>query len=453
MSLFSGLGCAGPSAHTDLLSATPDNLTSQRSLIEEIKRRGRACVISKNYPDADTLYGKGIDVLSSMLKVGGGDGVEDETSKKDMAVLYSNRSLVRMQMGKIAEALEDADRAINCDPTYVKAHWRRGQASNACGNTEEALAAFERAVELEPNNKALRKEVQNAKARKEREEKLLAEKASDDYVDPAAEGSSENNDVVTTDVRKETNAAKKEEKKQQAATSKAVTETDGSLFTKSDHVRGYKIRSDGKKTSYFDREISDDAKKLIGDIAPKKLDANNTPSTDTNDFAPKPIAAAEGKSAWNTAGTWEERDVTPWATETLTAALLTAEYVLPDGSPSPGARAVVSNVSKLEGHASYATVRGTKKYIYEFAFTIKWALTLGGDDDAQQQTCRGEMTFPDVDGTVELGEGYDIVNYHVDGSSPAGTGPLLDRFVRDGGLREAVHGAIDDWVKLFRATY
>jgi activator of HSP90 ATPase len=149
-------------------------------------------------------------------------------------------------------------------------------------------------------------------------------------------------------------------------------------------------------------------------------------------------------------GTWEERDVTPWAKESLTNALLSVEYILPPTSPSPGSHAVVSKVTKLDGHASYATVRGKKRYIYEFDLTIKWILTLGEDHSL---SCHGEMTFPDIDGTIELGEGYDIVNYSVEGSSPPGTGPLLDRFVRDGGLRDAVHTAIDDWVRLFRNTY
>mmetsp|Transcript_11879 Transcript_11879/g.25726 ORF Transcript_11879/g.25726 Transcript_11879/m.25726 type:complete len:450 (-) Transcript_11879:189-1538(-) len=449
MSLYSGLGGGGgPSAHADILSANPDNSSSRVALVEEIKRRGRACVVSKNYPDADSLYGKGIDVLSSAL--GGDNSDESEAAKKDVAILYSNRSLVRMQMGKVAEALEDADAAVRCDPSYVKAHWRRGQASNACGNLGEALESFERALALEPTNKALKKEVQNARKKKEEEEKMLAEAAA------AVDGNAEE-DVAMEDAPKtDASATKKDAIKGTKATTKPVTntatattvkETDTSQFTKSDHVRGYKIRSDGKKTSYFDREISDDAKKLIGDIAPKKLDASGGCG---NDLAPKPIAAVDGTSAWNKAGTWEERDVTPWAKETLTASLLTAEYVLPDGSPSPGAHAAVSKVSKLDGHASYATVRGKKRYIYEFSLTIKWVLTLGDD---HKRTCHGEMTFPDVDGTVEHGEGYDIVKYSVDGSSPAGTGPLLDRFVRDGGLRDSVHKVIDDWVRLFRATY
>lgn len=439
-------------AHSDILTANPDNLSSERALIEEIKRRGRACVITKNYPDADSLYGKGIEVLSSMLKntkEGDDNSNEVETSQKDIAIFYSNRSLVRKQMGKIVEALEDADFAVEHDPTYVKAHWRRGQASNACGNLSEALVSFEKALELDPNNKALKKEVQSVMEKKEQEEKMMAAAlaAVGENDGGAAEGSAEEEDVVMKSAPKTNTTIKKDEtvKKstKQPSAESTVKETDKSAFSKSDHVRGYKIRSDGTKTSFFDREISDDAKKLIGDIAPKKLEPNNA-------SAPKPIAAGDGKSAWNTAGTWEERDVTPWAKETLTALLLTAEYILPDGSPSPGAHSIVSKVSKLDGNASYATVRGKKKYIYEFALTIKWVLTLGDD---HTKTCHGEITFPDIDGTVELGEGYDIVDYRVDGSSPVGTGPMLDRFVKNGGLRDSVHKAIDDWVRLFRATY
>ena len=306
MSLYSSLGSGGPSAHSDILTASPTTVSSQRGLIEEIKRRGRACVIAKNYPDADAIYGKGVEVLLSMIS-NGGDEKEVETSNKDVAILYSNRSLVRMQMGKVTEALEDADEAVSHDPTYVKAHWRRGQASNACGNTGLALTSFEKALELDPSNKALKKEVQNAKEKKETEERLLKE-AAEAKEKEAAEGGSAESDVEMKEAPKTTTTTKKEESKPKKelphatsskdakSTSETVNETGDSEFTKSDHVRGYKIRSDGKKTSFFDREISDDAKKLIGDIAPKKL------GEASNDFAPKPIAAAEGTSVWNTAG-------------------------------------------------------------------------------------------------------------------------------------------------------
>ncbi len=438
MSLGMGMGFGGgPSAHTDVLSASPEDVPSKLRLVEEIKSRGRRCVGCKAYPDAASLYTKGIEVLSSISG--------DESAKKDSAILYSNRSLVLLNMGKVSEALESADSAVENDPSYVKAHWRRGQACNAIGNNADALASFEKALSLEPANKTLKREVEAAKVKKEQEEKLLAaakeaKEAEAEVAEPPKAAAPAKKDAVKPASSTKSTASAK------PSNNDVKEDGDTDLFTKSDHVRGYKIRSDGKKTSFFDREISDETKQLIGDIAPKRIDSNNP----TEDNAPKPLPVAEGTSAWNKAGTWEERDVTSWAKETLEAALLTAEYVLPEGSPSPGARATVSKVSKFEGHASYATVRGKKRYIYEFAFTLDWVLTLGDD---HTKTCHGKVTFPDVDGTVELGDGYDIVDYHVDGSSPAGTGPLLQRFVRDGGLRESIHNKIDDWVRLLRATY
>ena len=142
MSLYAtGGGIGQPSAHSDILTVdNPTTQASRASLIDEIKRRGRACVISKNYHDADALYGKGIEILS--LVIGGHDDDEGEdvtTCKKDIAIFYSNRSLVRLSMNKVTEAMEDANLAISNDGTYIKAHWRRGQACNAAGSTNEAL--------------------------------------------------------------------------------------------------------------------------------------------------------------------------------------------------------------------------------------------------------------------------------------------------------------------------
>ena len=286
MSLYSGLGA--PSAHSDVLTASPDTTDSKQALVEEIKRRGRATVGSKSYPDADALYAKGIEILSSIVD-------EDENAKKDLAIMHSNRSLVRLQMGKVAEALEDADEAVKFDPSYVKGHWRQGQAFTACGNSSSALNSFEKALKLEPENKALKKEVQAARERKEQEEKLME-------ATPASSDS--NMEIDGSDALEDAPKVKSESDKQ--TTSKPSTRSslkdddkeDESVFTKSDHVRGYKIRSDGKKTSYFDREISDEVKAMIGDIAPKKIDPNKPA---TADFAPKPLAV-EGTSAWNKAG-------------------------------------------------------------------------------------------------------------------------------------------------------
>ena len=51
------------------------------------------------------------------------------------------------------------------------------------------------------------------------------------------------------------------------------------------------------------------------------------------------------------------------------------------------------------------------------------------------------MTFPDFDGTCELGEGYDMVHYEVQHDTPASLRPILDRFVQAGGLRDALRSS------------
>ncbi len=50
--------------------------------------------------------------------------------------------------------------------------------------------------------------------------------------------------------------------------------------------------------------------------------------------------------------TWEERDVTSWARETLIASLLRAPYVLPNESPSPGSRCSIFDIRCFEGRWS-----------------------------------------------------------------------------------------------------
>ena len=76
--------------------------------------------------------------------------------------------------------------------------------------------------------------------------------------------------------------------------------------------RGYKVRADGSKTTYFNNDLDDEAKALIGDIRPKRVD---------NAGVEEAAAGAAGKiagSSWNVAGTWESRNMTEWGRGRLT---------------------------------------------------------------------------------------------------------------------------------------
>merc|ERR1719352_1790754 len=88
-------------------------------------------------------------------------------------------------------------------------------------------------------------------------------------------------------------------------------------------MRGYKTTSDGKTTSYFHTEITDEAKELIakqGFGKPQKLD--------------QPIEEKEAKgggSSWNKAGTYEERGQIKWVKTQLPQALKDLKFDLPQG--------------------------------------------------------------------------------------------------------------------------
>ena len=230
---------------------------------------------------------------------------------------------------------------------------------------------------------------------------------------------------------------------------------DEKIFTKSDNVRGYKIVN-GKKTSYFHNELSEEAKNLIGDIAPKKLEGLETAMASTASNGPP-----NGASAWNKAGTWEEKDLTQWAKTTLQEHIEQATYVLPDSSPAPGAEVTVTKVTTIDGHASCALARGKKRYIYEFMVKLEWRLQGKNPESTSSSSsavgggldCTGSLAFPDIDGTIELGEGYEMHQFVVDAVSDNSLRPLIERFVQRGGFHESLNNAIDDWVRRFKSEY
>lgn len=427
------------SIHSEILAADiPEDPSSKSNLIDELKNRARVCIQQRNYPTAETLYTKAIAVSEI-------DGKSSPSIKEeqDAAILFSNRSLVFLNMNDLDKSLADAQRATKLDPKYVKGFWRLGSTFAAKEQWREAIEAFKDAVILEPQNKALLKEVercQKMKIKADEKKQLEAENNSEEKKDD--ESSKVTTKTVTKTITK-TSTSTSTSTAPKAKTEKVVSNEDDSEFSKSDHIRGYKIVGD-KKTSFFHHEQTEEEKRLIGDIAPKRIDPTTAQASAPAVDKPKNV------SAWNNAGTWEEKDVTAWATETLQAQILLSEFQLPPSSPSPGSVCRVSNVKKCDGHASVATARGKRRYIYEFAVVVEWEMTLPQEDEV----AKGTMTFPDIDGTCDRGE-YEMMNYTVDATCniPSSARHLLDRFVRNGGLRDEIVNRIDQWVDCLKSTY
>jgi hypothetical protein len=123
--------------------------------------------------------------------------------------------------------------------------------------------------------------------------------------------------------------------------------------------KGYKTLADGTKTTYFNRQLSQKDAELIGSIAPKKIESA---------VQAKPAAAKAGESQWNTAGTWEEKNKTIWATDRLREVLICSQSV---GIVADD-KIEFTDVKKIEGDAQICIVRGKKRYIYDFNITLAW---------------------------------------------------------------------------------
>lgn len=68
-------------------------------------------------------------------------------------------------------------------------------------------------------------------------------------------------------------------------------------------MKGYKTNSKGQKTTYFNRELTEEEKQLIGDITPKKINSSACLSTLSSDRATDTSpSGTTGGSAWNKAG-------------------------------------------------------------------------------------------------------------------------------------------------------
>lgn len=178
------------------------------------------------------------------------------------------------------------------------------------------------------------------------------------------------------------------------------------------NFRGYKQTSTGQKTTYFNRELSAQDKALLGDSTPKRIDStaaagaspiacnaplrlSDSPSplsaVDTSPNSPSTAAMnnTNSSSAWNTAGTWEEKDVTSWASARLRDLLSSLSC------SSSGDEVVcvsVSSVVRLEGDASIAVARGKRKNIYDFTAELEWKLTSARSVQSSGSASVGDIT-------------------------------------------------------------
>lgn len=355
--------------HNDILQAEiPDDPAKRTRLVEEIKARAKGAFQSKDLHNAEMLYAKAIDC-----------------DARDHLV-YSNRAAVRLLLKKNQEALEDCEKCLDIDASFIKAHFRKAQALFRLHKYEAAVQTCDGALQLHPANPeitTLKGEIETEwEVDKEQKRKFAeeAKKADEDAPPPVPTRVHMTKEAAADAVAGKENKGVNGEKK-------------GSSSGGDSAMRGYKKTSDGRTTSYFHTELDEDAKRLIGDCKPQKIEAA---AVDTK--------AASGGSVWNSAGTFEEKKMTTWYTELLKKTFPTSLVI-----ESPGDLPDISIYDcSVEGDASMVTARGKLKHIQDMSVTLSWKLALEGNKEA-----KGTLKFEsDGDGDYDVVVDVESSSHH-----------------------------------------
>eukprot|EP00742_Colponemidia_sp_Colp-10_P001384 GILJ01001488.1.p1 GENE.GILJ01001488.1~~GILJ01001488.1.p1 ORF type:complete len:204 (-),score=35.30 GILJ01001488.1:224-835(-) len=148
--------------------------------------------------------------------------------------------------------------------------------------------------------------------------------------------------------------------------------------------------------TYWDRKVKD-VPAAHATIAPVRLESQVEAKHDPN----------QG-SAWNTAGTWEERNITSHMKRRLEETLVGLDVEFAHGDLR------TSELSKCDGEASVCFVRGKKRLGYEFQLKVKVDGTVI-QADGETRVC-GYVSLEDV--SDHSGGDYDVT-VTVEGSRPA----------------------------------
>ena len=66
--------------------------------------------------------------------------------------IYSNRAACYTKLNAFDLVLKDCDASIAIEPSFVKAYLRKGNVLKAMGQTQKAMDAYSKAMELDPNS-------------------------------------------------------------------------------------------------------------------------------------------------------------------------------------------------------------------------------------------------------------------------------------------------------------
>ncbi|KAN0016406.1 hypothetical protein ACTFIU_006373 [Dictyostelium citrinum] len=115
-----------------------------KAIAEKLKNEGNARLNEGKHQEALSCYNKAI--------------LYDNTN----AIYFANRAATYSALQNFEKSIEDCLEAIKRNPNYGKAYTRMGSAYTSLGKFPEAMEAYNKAIELEPNNETFKASLANA---------------------------------------------------------------------------------------------------------------------------------------------------------------------------------------------------------------------------------------------------------------------------------------------------
>lgn len=171
----------------------------KRAEAAKFKQTGNDAFKAQKFQEAKKEYESGVDFIS------------DDNSKEArdlLHTLYLNLAAVCTKLVEFKKAIEFATKALDINMHSAKAYYRRAMAQAAFGQNEEAVEDLKLAIELEPSDDSLKRELQNIRSKMKaslaKEKKMFANMFSKPLTEDKeekSEYSDSENPIVYFDVR------------------------------------------------------------------------------------------------------------------------------------------------------------------------------------------------------------------------------------------------------------
>ncbi|XVF47841.1 hypothetical protein PTKIN_Ptkin03bG0143100 [Pterospermum kingtungense] len=137
----------GPDSYQDALN---DEQLKEKALAQanEAKMEGNKLFGNGRYEEALSQYEIALQVTAEM-----------PNCVEICSICHSNRGVCFLKLGKYEETIKECTKALELNPSYIKALVRRGEAHEKLEHFEEAIADMKKILELDPSNDQARKSI------------------------------------------------------------------------------------------------------------------------------------------------------------------------------------------------------------------------------------------------------------------------------------------------------